>query len=942
MKIFILLIVCLLSIISNLNAQNWKEIAQAFPEKSMALTQNSFYGKSIDIDGDYAIIGASNYSTVLYYNGTDWIKLAELSSSDRQPDFGKAVSISGDVIVVGSNGKAYVFQKPITGWVDTTEDAILSATNSSAPTFGFSVSISGDDIIVGNHSYNNNIGCAYIYSKPTNGWSNMTQTAILSPTGGIANDYFGFSVDLSGDVAVVGMPSKQTAIGTQGTGKAMVFTKPTTGWTDAAGTILLNSSDAATKDQLGFSVSIYGDYIVLGAPYAGLHGQAYVYKKALGGWNSSNEVAILQQRVRPLDTIPTQTILFGLSVNIVGDNILVGGYDFFADYNISGFAYVFTKPNIGWQDTTETARLTTINNKTFNYFGATTGIYGDHILVGASHYGLQELSTSQLGAVYSYKVPTTGWVDTTESALHPNPIRLQAYNNKFGNAVDIDGNYAVISASGFSNNRGRVSLYHYNGTSWTLQAYLLSSDSTSSFGHSVSISGDYIAVGAPLSKVNNIQQGAVYLYQKPTSGWSNTTETAKLIASDGAFSDNFGVSVSIFGDELVVGAHRKDDLGMESGAAYIFIKPSTGWTNGVETAKLLASDASARKNFGAAVDIDGSQIVISAPSTSGFGTSSSTGSVYVFAKPTTGWMTMNETAKLGPSDGILDGYFGVSISLSGDHIAIGAKRDNQNGVNAGAVYLFNKPTSGWINSTEDAKLSPSDGATNDNFGQSIAMSENKVIVGAPWTDDLGLNSGSIYTFIKSNTAWISATEDTKTFATDGLSNDNFGIAIALSEDYMLVGASNKSEVDFGAGAAYLFKSCPITIIDTSIASGSSILVGTHTYTNTGTYRDTFPTQDCDSIVVTNLTVGLSIQQTSEEYDHILSLYPNPSTGLITVELSPNYNQKTIEIEVFNPLGKLVYYKKGQGNTLNLETLSKGLYLLRVNQKYSQSFILSNP
>jgi hypothetical protein len=938
MKIFIFLIITTLYTIPNLIAQNWKEVNKQLPEKAMRLMPNGFYGKSMDIDGDYAVIGASNYATVLYFDGSDWVQQAELSSSSDNINFGASVSISGDAIVVGSSGKAYVFQKPISGWADMTENAILSATNSTNTTLGLAVSIYGDNIIVGNYSYNNNVGCAYIYSKPISGWMNMTQTAILTPNGGNVDDYFGFSVDLSNDAAIIGMPHKTTASGLQGTGKAMVFVKPSTGWTTTAGNILLNASDAPAKAQLGFSVSISGDCIVLGARTANMYGQAYVYEKAIGGWNSSTETAILRQRIRPADTIPTNTVLFGQSVSISGDKILVGGYDYFADYNLAGFAYLFTKPNTGWQDTTETARLTSFNRKLFNYFGATVSLDGDHVMVGATHYGQEELGVTHLGAIYTYEAPNIAWVDTTETGLIISPVRLHATQNRFGNSVDIDGDYAAISSFGFANNMGRVSVYYYNGTNWILQAHLLASDSTNTmnFGTSVSILGDCIIVGAPKSKTNNIPQGAVYLYQKPSNGWVDATETAKLIASDGATDDHFGFSISISGDDLVIGANRADDLGNNSGAAYVFTKPTTGWISGTETAKLLPSDGATGDTFGGKVDIDGSSIAVGSPNIFGFGTSLNAGAAYVFVKPTTGWLNMTETAKLSSSDGAPGDYFGTAISIYGDEIVIGASKNNQIPSATGAAYVFSKPINGWNNTTEDAKLTVSNGASIYGFGTSVALLGNQIIVGTPSLDDLGPGSGGIYTFVKPNTGWVSATENTKILTTDGRSREAFGASLAISENYLLVGAPNA----IYTGATYFFKSCPMTIIDTTIAQGTSISVGNNTYNTSGIYRDTFPTQDCDSIVVTNLSVGLSIQQTLEEYNSILTLYPNPSTGLITFDLSQKSTQGTMEVEVFDRLGKLVYHKKNQSNKLNLERLPKGLYLLRVNQKYSQSFILS--
>jgi hypothetical protein len=943
MKIFIPLIIYSLCIFSNITAQNWKEIDKQLPEKSMRLMYHGFYGQSMDIDGDYAVIGANTYATVLYFDGSDWVKQAELSASDGNDNFGAAVSISGDAIVVGSSGKAYVFQKPITGWADMTENAVLSATNSTASTLGLAVSIYGDNIIVGNYSYNNNIGCAYIYSKPISGWINMTQTAILTPTGGNIDDYFGFSVDLSDDAAVIGMPHKRASSSLQGIGKAMVFTKPSTGWTTTAGSIFLNASDAPSRAQLGFSVSISGDYVVLGAPSAHYYGQTYVYKKAVGGWTSSNEVAILRQRTQPTDTIPTNTILFGWSVSISGDKVLVGGYDYFADYNAAGFAYLFTKPNTGWQDTIETARLTTLDRKTFDYFGATVSIDGDHVMVSATRYGFEELGISNPGAIYTYEAPNTGWVDTTETALKISPTRLHAAQNRFGTSVDIDGDYALISSFGFSNYMGRASVYYYNGTNWTLQAHLFASDSTTTmnYGVAVSISGDYIVIGAPKSETTNIPQGAVYLYQKPINGWVNATETAKLIASDGATGDYFGVSISIHGDDLVVGANRTNDLGNNSGSAYIFTKPTTGWISGTETAKLSPSDGATDDTFGTKVDIDGTSIVVGSPNTFGFGASLSPGAAYVFVKPITGWLNMTETAKLSPSDGTPGDDFGGSISIHGDDIVIGASKKNQIPSSTGAAYVFSKPISGWSNMIENAKLTVSNGTSIDEFGASVALFGNQVVVGSPFLNDLGPESGGIYTFVKPNTGWVSTTENTKILATDGRSKEYFGGILAISENYLLVGAPNAIDAGTRTGAAYFFKACPMTIIDTTIAQGASISVGNNTYNTSGIYQDTFPSQDCDSIVVTNLMVGLSIQQTSEEYNSILTLYPNPSTGLITLGLSNNLNQISMEVEVFDRLGKLVYHKKDQGNQLDLEALPKGLYLLRVNQKYSRAFILSN-
>jgi len=252
-----------------------------------------------------------------------------------------------------------------------------------------------------------------------------------------------------------------------------------------------------------------------------------------------------------------------------------------------------------------------------------------HILVGGNVVGCDSVVTLNLtlGAVDTAVIQiddaliasqggaTYQWIDCGNG----NAALPGETNQSFTAASN--GDYAVISTPGFSNNIGRASVYYYNGTNWILQAHLFASDSTTTmnFGTSVSISGDYVVVGAPKSKTNNIPQGAVYLYQKPTNGWGNATETAKLVASDGATDDHFGFSISISGNDLVIGANRADDLGNRSGSAYVFTKPLTGWINGTETAKLLPSDGTTEDTFGSKVDIDGASIVIGSPNAFGSG-----------------------------------------------------------------------------------------------------------------------------------------------------------------------------------------------------------------------------------------------------------------------------------------------------------------------------------
>ena len=182
------------------------------------------------------------------------------------------------------------------------------------------------------------------------------------------------------------------------------------------------------------------------------------------------------------------------------------------------------------------------------------------------------------------------------------------------------------------------------------------------FGTSVSISGDTVVVGAPDATVgNNAEQGAAYVFTESGSGW---TQTAKLTASDGAAKDYFGDSVSISGNTVVVGAEGATVSGnIDQGAAYVFTEPASGWADMTQTAELTASDGQAYDGFGTSVSISGNTVVVGAPGG---------GAAYVFTESESGWANMTQTAILTASDGAEFYSFASSVSISGNTVVVGA------------------------------------------------------------------------------------------------------------------------------------------------------------------------------------------------------------------------------------------------------------------------------
>ena len=223
-----------------------------------------------------------------------------------------------------------------------------------------------------------------------------------------------------------------------------------------------------------------------------------------------------------------------------------------------------------------------------------------------------------------------------------------------------------------------------------------------------------------------------------TDGTPALTEDAKLTASDAAQNDDFGASVAVSGITVVVGAPFDDDNGDASGSAYVFVRPVGGWTGALtEDAKLTASDGAADHGFGFSVAISGDTVVAGA-----LGDDSFSGSAYVFVRPVGGWAgSLTENAKLTASDGAANDLFSTSTAISGNVVVAGAAFGS-------SAYLFVEPVGGWAGSlTEDAELTASDGDPADQLGFSIAIWGNTVVAGAP-SDDVnpGDAAGSAYVF----------------------------------------------------------------------------------------------------------------------------------------------------------------------------------------------------
>jgi uncharacterized repeat protein (TIGR01451 family) len=362
-------------------------------------------------------------------------------------------------------------------------------------------------------------------------------------------------------------------------------------------------------------------------------------------------------------------------------------------------------------------------------------------------------------------------------------------NAWFGSSVAVDGDTLVVGARGSqfvqSQDPGSAYVFVRSGTTWTEQQKLTASDGAANdaFGISVSVAGDTLVVGSYFndSLPGTGREGAAYVFVRSGTTW---TEQQKLTAPDGAHLDLFGISVSVSDDTVVVGAAWHDAPGGgDEGAAYVFARSGTTWTLQQE---ILAPDAAPSDGFGGSVALSGDTAVISA-----VGDDSSAGSVYVFVRSGAIW---TQQQKIPAS---LGAYFGNSVSISGDTLVAGAIGYQQN---AGVAYVFVRSGTTW---TQQQQLLASDLMMGAAFGDSVSISGDTVVVGAPGAAiPGGAQAGAMYVFSRSGTTW---TEQQKLFASDGEPVDAFGSAVSVSGDTAVAGAledDTAGAVDAGSVHVY--------------------------------------------------------------------------------------------------------------------------------------------
>ena len=771
------------------------------------------FGKSVALAGDTALVGAyGDYTAagghagsayVFVRSGELWTLQAKLTAGDAATGdyFGKSVALSGDTALVGAvfdgtaggpiAGSTYVFVRSGTAW---SQQAKLTAGNSLIDArFGSAVALEGDTALVGANGDDPTagyyVGSAYVFVRTGTAWN---QQAKLTAGDAATYDGFGSSVALAGDTVLVGSPRARSVAAGQA-GSAYVFVRSGTGWSQQA---KLMADDAAPNDGFGNSVALSGDTALAGSSAddtaAGNDaGSAYVFVRSGSVWSQ-------QAKLTSSDAASGDS--FGISVVLSGETALAGAYsDDTADAVDAGSAYVFVRTGTAWS---QQSKLTAGDATSGDSFGNAIALSSDTVLIGA----IVADTTAGTDAGSAYVFRRSGSVWSQQAKLTAGDA---ASGDRFGAAVALSGETALVGAfldyTAAGKEAGNAYVFVRSGTAWSQQAKLTAGDPSARdrFGNSVALAGDTALIGSVYDESSGVYSaGSVYVFVRSGPAWS---QQAKLTAADAAQFDYFGSSVALSSDTALVGATGTDTATLSSaGSAYVFVRSGTAWS---QQAKLTANAAASVNFFGNSVALSGNTALVGAYAQSP--NRDSPGSAYVFIRSGPGW---SQQAKLTAADAAPDDWFGNSVALSGNTALVGSPASDRAGVgsNTGSAYVFVRNGSVW---SQQTKLTAGDAAGFDYFGNSVALSGNTALIGAPRdSTEAGNWAGSAYVFERSGTAW---SQQAKVTAGDAAADDLFGSSVALSGDTLLVGAVDDDTAHpvtgdprFGHGSVYVFRLLP--------------------------------------------------------------------------------------------------------------------------------------
>jgi len=437
-------------------------------------------------------------------------------------------------------------------------------------------------------------------------------------------------------------------------------------------------------------------------------------------------------------------------------------------------------------------RLQNGHLSSFARFGRSISISGQTAAVGAYQ---EDDAASEQGAVYVYI--QTGDVWNLQARL---VVSGGASDDQFGDVVALSDSGDTLAVSATladapgANRAGAVYVFQRSGTSWTQQAKLSppSPEAFQAFGVSLALDGNRLVVGSvDRDQGTAVDAGAAYVYNRTGSSWG---APAVLAGPTPASQDKFGSSVAVVGDAVFVGALRRNLGGLAAaGAVYVYGPSGTTWTLGQT---LTASDAQAGDVFGSALAVSASAtipntryLVVGAIDADLGGGLTDAGAAYLFTSTSGGAFT--QTQKLVAADAAAGDFFASAVALSNDRVLVGAAGATATALRAGAAYVFDLAGGAW---SQTAKLVSATGAPDDHLGGAVAISGSLALAGATEEQvEPGLSSaGTVHAFREVTPGAWSASQ--RLAAAESLPQDLYGGAVAVSSDTLVAAARGSVDV----------------------------------------------------------------------------------------------------------------------------------------------------
>jgi len=877
------------------------------------------YGKSIAVSGNYVVVGASQEDSTADNSGAVYLykkdskgvvtQIAKLKADDAQEDdyFGYSVAIDGDYIVVGAYkedtdekdaGKVYLFKRK-------SDDDVVQIAKIQADTpqeyamFGNSVAISGRYIIVGSSHENvdteDDAGAVYLFKRESDSTDDISQIAKLTASNLGKEDWFGHSISIDGDYIIVGAYGEDSE--NDNAGAIYLFKRKSDTKDDTSQIAMILIHNSRKYDYFGYSVAISGDYILAGAygedTTANGAGTAYLFKRES---DSEDDITLLKAiQVKE----PHAKDYFGKSVAMDGTYMVIGAYSEDAEDIVdSGTAYLFRRDLNDDTDIIQVEQLKARTLQEEEFFGRAVSISKDNIAISTKkeHDEIDSylFDIEPLDQVYfynsgisSYDEKMSGTLVSSFDAESPRSTKisfeLTGTDGDLFNFKKSDLHFNTVPDYEKPKDGGRDNSYKISviatdeydkEASMDMEIvvknrYFLHSskkqarnpNADDAFAQSISVSGDYVAVGVPFDDGAALGAGCAYLFKKDSNG--ELQQIAKFRADDAQEDDNFGHSISISGNYIVVGAYLEDTTAENAGTVYLFKRKSDDRDDVRQIAKIQADDAEKDDYFGYSVAIDGNYIAVGA-----YGEDSKAddaGSSYLFRRESDNNNDYTQIAKLNADDAEKNDWFGYSVDISGNYVVVGAykyededndnddsdnsddddddsddssdddddnsnsnnnnsgnddssgggyysirkadaKNDSDDNTNTGIAYLFKRETDTNNDTSQIAKFSADDVESYDYFGKSVAIDGDYIAVGA-YSEDFNdtNNSGSAYLFKRKSDDDNDVSQIAKLNADDANYEDWFGYSIDISGDFISVGSYKNDTVAEDTGAVYLFK-----------------------------------------------------------------------------------------------------------------------------------------